>query len=74
MRECSHCGEVCDSQIGVVRELRTEFWGGKRNGNVQYSPKIVTFFCSEEHRMAFLETGLPGGEVQTDKWERDDEE
>lgn len=74
MRECAFCGADCDSQIGCVRELKTEFWGGKRAGNVVYSPRVVTFFCSEEHRMAFMETGMPGGEIQTDRWSRDGED
>lgn len=68
MRECALCGITCDSSVGMYRELKTEYWGGSKPGNIEYSPKIVTFFCSDQHRNEFSVAGLPGGEVQTDKW------
>lgn len=67
MRTCSYCGQECDSQIGMARELHTTYWGGKRSG-VVHSPNVVTFFCSEDHRNLFISTGAAGGEVQTDRW------
>lgn len=69
MRLCAYCGEVCDSQIGYSQELKTVHWGGKKNGTIEYSPKIVYFFCREEHRQEFLVSPVPGeGELQTDRW------
>jgi len=75
VRECAYCGADCDSQIGFSRELKTVHWGGKRRGTIEYSPKVVTFFCSEQHRNDYLAAPLPGtGEVQTQRWERDGED
>lgn len=69
MRECALCGIECDAQIGFSRELKTVHWGGKRHGTVEYSPKVVTFFCREEHRAEFLVSPVPGtGEIQTERW------
>lgn len=65
MRNCSFCGAPCDSSTGLSRELKTVYWGGSRNGNVEYAPKLVSFFCNEEHRNDFLVAGARGGEVQT---------
>lgn len=74
MRECAFCGVDCDSQIGLSRELKTVYWGGKHHGSVEYSPKVVTFFCSEQHRNDFLVSPLPTGEVQTKRRDIDDDE
>lgn len=74
MRECSLCGADCDSSIGMYRELKSEYWGGRRNGNVEYSPKLVSFFCSDDHRNEFIDSGMVGGDIQTDKWGHDGEE
>lgn len=68
IRECAFCGNACDPSIGIARELRTDFWGGKKGITVEYAPKIVSFFCSEEHRNEFLLTGAVGGEIQTERW------
>lgn len=66
MRNCDFCDKPCDSDIGMYRELKTQYWGGKRTG-VEYSPKLVSFFCSDKCRSDFQATGLPGGEVQFQK-------
>lgn len=71
MRHCSFCGAVCDSQIGIARKLETQYWGGKTGQKVDYSPKVVSFFCSENHRQDFLSSGMTAGEVQTRRWEDD---
>jgi hypothetical protein len=64
MRECSFCGAECDSSIGIARELTTTYWGGHRNGNVERTPRLVSFFCTEDHRSQFLVLGEIGGEFQ----------
>lgn len=74
MRECANCGKDCDASIGMARELVTNYWGGRRNGNVEYSPKVVTFFCDEACRNFFIEDGGAGGEVQTERWDRNGED
>lgn len=75
MRECAWCGIDSDSQIGFSQELKTVHWGGKKNGTVEYSPKIVYFFCREEHRAEFLVSPMAGvGEIQTDRWLTDGED
>jgi hypothetical protein len=70
VRECALCDAVCDSSLGFSWELKTVYWGGsKGNIAVDYSPKRVFFFCSEEHRASFLVQPVPGsGEVQTERW------
>lgn len=68
MRTCAFCGADCDSQIGIARELQTQYWGGKKGTTIEYSPKVVSFFCSDDHRSHFLATGATGGEIQTTKW------
>ena len=60
MRICAYCGEDCDSSLGLVRELRTEYWGGKKHGSVEYSPKVVSFYCSEDHRNRAEAEGIVG--------------
>lgn len=74
MRQCAFCGVECDSQIGMSREQKSVYWGGKRNGNVELTPKIVTFFCSDDHRNDFIEWQVPGGEIQTEKWDSNGED
>lgn len=68
MRICAWCDEDCDSSLGIARELKTDYWGGKKGITVEYAPKVVSFFCSEEHRNLFLTDGGVGGEIQTDRW------
>lgn len=63
MRTCAFCGEDCDSSLGLARELKTVWWGGKKHGSVEYSPKAVSFYCSEEHRNQGEALGVIG-EVQ----------
>lgn len=67
MRVCSQCGNVCDSSIGIARKLETQYWGGKTGQKIEYSQKIVSFFCNEEHRSDFLASGSIAGEVQGNK-------
>lgn len=79
MRICSFCGDGCDSQIGYYEEVKHVHWGGYRNGNVDYQEKKVFFFCSEEHRGAFMiygPTAVAGinFETQTDRWQNTGEE
>lgn len=74
MRECALCREDCDASVGMSRELKTVHWGGRRNGNVEYSPKVVAFFCSDSHRNIFIANGETGGEIQTERWEHDGED
>lgn len=50
------------------------YWGGRRNGNVEFSPKVVAFFCSEEHRSEFELQAIPGGEIQTERWNHNGED
>lgn len=69
MRLCDLCGMMCDSQIGLARELVTNYWGGVKDKTVEYSGKLVSFFCSEDHRSEFLVSGLPGGHIQTRRGE-----
>jgi len=73
MHECSFCGIECDSSIGLSRELTSVYWGGKRHGNVEKSPRLVTFFCTDQHRNDFIADKVPGGEVQTDRWDKNDD-
>jgi hypothetical protein len=54
VRECSFCGAECSAQIGAYRELKTAFWGGGSEGRISYSPKMVMFFCNDEHRSSYL--------------------
>lgn len=76
MRECAYCGADCGPAIGISRELKTVYWGGsKGNQTVDYSPKVVTFFCNDEHRNFYLYDPVPGvGEVQTNRWESNGED
>lgn len=59
MRLCAFCGKITDADIGMYQELKTHFWGGKRTG-IEYSPKLVSFFCTDEHRSEFLSLGGVG--------------
>lgn len=61
MEQCDACGARCDKDIGMYRELKTVYIGGKRDKSIEYSPKMVSFFCSEDCRNDFLSFGLPGG-------------
>jgi hypothetical protein len=61
MRNCALCNAECDSSLGFSRRLTTTFWPENR---VEYSPTIVMFFCSRDHRDSFLDEGRVGGEVQ----------
>lgn len=76
MRECAFCGGACSPAIGMSRELKTQYWGGSKGKiTVDYSPKVVTFFCSDEHRSRYLYDPVPGtGEIQTDRWESNGED
>lgn len=78
MRICAFCNVACDSQIGFYDELKKVFWGGARNGNVQYDEKRVYFFCSEEHRNDFLapidQEFVGFHEIQTDRWQQTGED
>ena len=63
LRNCALCTEECTPDIGVAITIQTVYWGGKRTGT-EYGPRLVSFFCTEEHRNVFLELGAPGGELQ----------
>ena len=73
MRNCAWCDKLCTSAIGCYRELKTEYWGGAKGRHVEYSPKLITFFCSETCRTQFLVSGRLGGEIQERKFVIDED-
>lgn len=74
MRQCAWCGVYCDASIGISRELQTQYWGGGTGQKLEYSPRVVSFFCSDIHRSDYLAAGETGGVVQTDRWGKVDDD
>jgi len=51
---CSWCGAYCNKTLGMYREMKIVVWGGPINYRESYDPKVVDYFCTHEHREAYL--------------------
>jgi hypothetical protein len=52
---CGLCHAPCGKGLGAQTTLVNRFWGGSEHGTkVFYTDEHTYYFCSEDHRTAFI--------------------